>query len=99
MSMKTKDRCGKSEGEAGMLQKTKGLLLYSGNVAENKGARPVCGMGYVVGATCSLVCGMAYGGMGNGVWGRSQVGKGLPPLTTYPIPHTVALRDAPTFDL
>jgi hypothetical protein len=36
--MKTKDRCGKLWGEAGILLKTKEIRGESGNVGENKGS-------------------------------------------------------------
>jgi hypothetical protein len=38
MSMKTKDRSGKQNGEAGMSMKKKDLSSRSGNVVENKGS-------------------------------------------------------------
>jgi hypothetical protein len=37
MSLKTKERCGKLAGEAGMSMKTNDLALRSGNVIEKKG--------------------------------------------------------------
>jgi hypothetical protein len=37
MLLKTKDRCGKSDGEAGMCLKTKEIRSQSGNVIEKKG--------------------------------------------------------------
>jgi hypothetical protein len=37
MLLKTKDRCGKVEREAGMCMKKKAFSLLSGNVIENKG--------------------------------------------------------------
>jgi hypothetical protein len=37
MSLKTKDRCGESEGEAGMCLKTKEIRSQGGNVIEKKG--------------------------------------------------------------
>jgi hypothetical protein len=37
MSMKTKDRCGKLDSKAGMLQKKRELRVESGNVVEKKG--------------------------------------------------------------
>jgi hypothetical protein len=38
MLLKTKDRCGKPGGEAGMSMKTKGISVKSGNVVETKGS-------------------------------------------------------------
>jgi hypothetical protein len=37
MLLKTKDRCGKSEAEAGMCLKTKEIRSQSGDVIEKKG--------------------------------------------------------------
>jgi hypothetical protein len=39
MSLKTKDRCGKPWGEAGMSMKTQEIGAESGNVIEKKGGR------------------------------------------------------------
>jgi hypothetical protein len=39
MLLKTKDRCGKLCGEAGMSLKTKEMRVESGNVGEKKGRR------------------------------------------------------------
>jgi hypothetical protein len=70
MLLKTKDRCGKSWNEAGMLLITKEILAESGNIIENKGDR-----WYVVGGR--------WGRAGCRWWVGKDV-PNLPPLLSYP---------------